>query len=213
MLKEHDIVGKIYGQLTVLSIVRRDNRHIYVMCSCSCGVQKVVRFDSIKSGSTVSCNCRKGKGISHGMSKTQTYEAWHSMNQRCKNPNLKAYKNYGERGITVCDRWFKFENFLEDMGVRPEGLSLERINNEEGYNPQNCKWATTAEQNRNKRDNVFLTFQGETKIQSVWAAEKNMSLQVLWNRLYVRNWSVDKALSTPVRLRRKRGINVNNRRK
>ena len=99
-----------------------------------------------------------------------TYQCWHSMKSRCFNPNVKQYKNYGARGITVCDRWIEsFENFLSDMGVKPKGLTLERINNDGNYEPSNCRWATKYEQTINRRGNRLIQYRGVTKTLTEWA--------------------------------------------
>lgn len=110
----------------------------------------------MKTGNTTSCGCRKKSvlGISttkHGKAGTRTHRIWKAMRSRCNNPNIPRYKDYGGRGITVCKRWDKFENFLADMGEAPDGHSIDRINNNKGYSPSNCKWSTPTEQNRNQR--------------------------------------------------------------
>ena len=99
------------------------------------------------------------------------YEAWVSMRKRCNSPSHAAYPNYGARGIIICDRWSLFENFLEDMGPRPEGMSLDRKNNAKGYSPDNCRWATKLQQCRNKRSNIYVTIGVETKCIAEWCLE------------------------------------------
>jgi hypothetical protein len=126
-------------------------------------------------------------------------QSWRSMIQRCTNPNATSYPWYGGRGIKVCRRWRRFENFLADMGRRPIGRSLERRDNSRGYTPQNCYWATTAEQSLNKRNVRMLTFQGRTQCVAWWARELGISVFALRRRIDVQKWSVEKALSTPTR--------------
>ena len=133
----------------------------------------------------------------HGMSGTPTYRTWVSMIRRCTDPRTPGFKNYGGRGITVSKRWrSKFENFVEDMGVRPAGKTLERINNNAGYMKSNCRWATRAEQSVNRRSNRLLTFRNKTQPMSVWARELNISYQTVFNRK-MHGWSDERALSTP----------------
>lgn len=115
----------------------------------------------------------------HGMSRTSTYRIWTSMKSRCRNENNQTYAEYGGRGITVCERWDKFMNFLSDMGVRPDGHSLDRINNDAGYSPDNCRWATRAEQNRNTRLTVNIEFNGVKKCITDWAIDAGMTCYAL----------------------------------
>lgn len=147
-----DISGQTFGQLTA-------NKYLgdsYWECQCSCGNTAVTTMYRMKTGNTTSCGCRKKSvlGISttkHGKAGTRTHRIWKAMRSRCNNPNIPRYKDYGGRGITVCKRWDKFENFLADMGEAPDGHSIDRINNNKGYSPSNCKWSTPTEQNRNQR--------------------------------------------------------------
>lgn len=134
--------------------------------------------------------------LSHGMSSTSTYRIWQAMFQRCTNPNHESYHLYGGRGIKVCKRWHRFENFLADMGERPAGMSIERENNSKGYGPRNCRWATPREQSLNRRDTRNLTFQGETMCLTDWAARVGLSPQRLRGRLKA-GWELDKALTIP----------------
>lgn len=155
-----DLIGQKFGRLTPIKYVGK-NKHsksLY-LCKCDCYKEKIVLGNSLVSGRTKSCGCLR---IKHGYSKrnnySKTYKAWRSMLGRCNNPKVSNYKNYGGRDnpITVCDRWDinkggSFENFLEDMGECPKGLSLDRINNDGSYEPNNCRWATNKEQANNKR--------------------------------------------------------------
>lgn len=157
--KIKDICGLKFGRLTVNEFVEVRKSCAYWLCSCECGNEKVVRGDSLRLGYIKSCGCLRNetaavnceKTISHGHSRTPLYRVWSSMKSRCGNPASPAYKHYGGRGISVCDRWQKYENFFADMGYPPPGLTLERIDVNGNYEPSNCKWATWAEQNRNKR--------------------------------------------------------------
>lgn len=134
-------------------------------------------------------HCRKS-------GQSSEYMIWASMRQRCYNPKSSAFKDYGQRGITVCERWNLFENFIEDMGPRPQGMTLERKDNSQGYNPDNCKWATRAENNGNKRNNIWLESNGVTMIASEWAALAAVSYRTFLKRIN-RGWDVQKALLLP----------------
>ena len=115
--------------------------------------------------------------IIHGLTKTSIHDIWRSMRQRCLNKKNKAYKNYGGRGIKVCKEWESFEIFYKDMGERPEGMTLDRINNDGNYEKSNCRWATDAEQTNNTRANILLTFEGMTKNVAQWARFKGFNIQ------------------------------------
>lgn len=144
--------GQKFGKWTVhYQVSKRDNKNYY-MCECACGTIEIIRGTILKNGKTGSCQaCAQTK---HGMKYTSIYNRWASMKQRCMNPNNDLYKYYGGRGIKLCDRWKKFENFLEDMGEPPEGLSLRRIDNDGDYEPENCRWATRIVQAKNKSNNI-----------------------------------------------------------
>jgi hypothetical protein len=138
----------------------------------------------------------------HAMSRTSTYAVWRSMLSRCTNPNAKDYPRYGGRGITVCDRWRVFENFLADMGPRPDGLTLERENGARGYEPGNCKWATPTAQARNRSSNVLVTHGGHTATVAEWAERTGLERKTLEYRLRA-GWPAERALSTPSTINRK----------
>jgi len=139
--------------------------------------------------------------LQHGQSYTGTYRSWRSMNNRCTNISDAHYPLWGGRGIKVCDRWKDFKNFYADMGDRPEGLTLNRINNDGDYEPSNCHWATQKEQQRNRRDNVWLTFNGETLNLTDWADRIGISKVTLCARLTRYGWSIERALTTPAQFK------------
>jgi len=133
-----------------------------------------------------------------GIRKQYWYEfrSWAMMRERCLSLANHAYKDYGGRGIMICERWSKFENFFTDMGPKPSRKhSIERIDNNKGYEPGNCKWATALEQANNKRNNVFLTWDGETRTTAEWSRHTGISTQLLWHRLNTLGWSVERALT------------------
>lgn len=133
----------------------------------------------------------------HGMSRSSEYKTWESMLQRCINPNNKSWKRYGARGITVCERWKSFENFYADMGDRPAGMTLDRKDNDKGYSPDNCRWATYAEQNRNYSRNVLIEWGTKRMTVTDWEKELGMKHRTLDNRLR-RGWSIERAITHPV---------------
>lgn len=149
MVAIKNISGKKFGLLTAEKFVCIRNKHTYWICRCACGNTKEVRANDLKSGNSQSCGCVKYK---HGKTRTTEYHSWNLMKDRCFNTNCPAFNRYGGRGITVCERWRdSFENFLADMGPRPSPKhSVDRINNDEGYSPDNCRWATDTEQVRNR---------------------------------------------------------------
>ncbi len=130
------------------------------------------------------------------MTNTPTYQSWEGMKWRCLNPKAKCYHNYGGRGIGICKKWLKFEGFYEDMGEKPAGLSLDRIDNERGYSKSNCRWATRIQQNRNMRTVQFVTFKGERRPITEWAEMLGFQINTLKFRLK-RGWSVERAMTEP----------------
>lgn len=200
-------VGDVFGCWTILAEgARSKNRARYWWCRCKCGTEKNVRDADIKIGKTVSCGCWKDEQTrtrltTHGKANSTEYHIWQHMRHRCENPDDPAYKNYGERGIRVCPRWLKFENFYSDMGERPEGFTLERVDNDKGYSPDNCKWATRAEQANNQRRTLRFTFDGITKTYKEWLADNNIGDNTVRSRLR-RGFDLETALKMPIDRRR-----------
>jgi hypothetical protein len=150
-----DITGQRFGRWTVLRrCPRRDNqRHTFWVCRCDCGTEREVVGCNLRLRGSSSCGCDKGLRTTHGGSYSSEYSTWRAMRARCRDPNEVGFKNYGGRGITVCDRWDEsFAAFLEDMGAKPnKRLTLERVDNSRGYEPSNCIWATRVQQRKNRR--------------------------------------------------------------
>jgi hypothetical protein len=203
-----DLSGQKFGRLTVIERHGTSSNPVMWKCECDCGTEKPVAYKHLKYGGTISCGCYRDeynkRPRSHGQSckagnhRTKTYTTWEGIKQRCHNPNYHQYANYGGRGIKVCERWRNsFEAFFEDMGEKPKGLTLERIDNDKGYSKENCRWATSKEQARNRRDNRFITYNGETKIMTDWARQYGLSRGVLWHRLYNMKWDLKDALERP----------------
>lgn len=135
--------------------------------------------------------------------KSPTYSSWDSMKQRCDNPKATGYENYGGRGITYQNEWSFFVSFLTDMGERPDGTSLDRIDTNGPYSKENCRWATIEVQNRNTRTSKFIEFNGLTKTNQEWSRELEIPASTLYNRIFTRGWDVERSFLTPVRIKRK----------
>lgn len=202
MARFKDLHGQVFGKLTVVRFLGTDkNRAAVWRCRCECGGTHDVVGNVLLRGAVRSCGClRLGLGApnkTHGMKGTLVYGVWNTMKQRCSNPNVRGYENYGGRGIEVCRRWMKFENFYEDMGDRPEGTSLERRDNDGDYTPRNCFWATKEVQVKNKRNNRYLTANGKTLHMAEWARRLGCSPAAILARLAT-GMSEEEAVTKPI---------------
>lgn len=161
----YDLKGNKYNRLLVIKRTESKGagRQIYWECLCDCGNTTVVDSWSLRNNRTKSCGCwrseirGKNSPSKHKMYNTRTYHSWEQMKQRCLNPKATRYPEYGARGITVCERWLDFQNFYQDMGTRPVGKTLDRINPYGNYEPNNCRWATYKEQVHNRRRNYIIS--------------------------------------------------------
>lgn len=189
-------LGTKNGKLTILAAVYKDNTPAWE-CSCDCGNIHIVKDGDLRH--TKSCGChRKEIGklnhTTHGMTKTNIYSVWRSMIRRCYEKSNESYKNYGGRGIKVCERWRNsFECFLQDMGEPEKGLTLDRIDNNGDYEPSNCRWVDMKTQANNRRSNVFIEGVGLTQA----AEDSGHSIQCISHRVYKMGMSIHEAMSTP----------------
>lgn len=202
--RAEESINEVFGRVRVLYIVEKEvGKDTKVMCRCMCGNEKEIILNQLRRGRTQSCGCLRREVMSkrqttHGLSGTETYSAWNHMMDRCYNRLNDNYRYYGGRGIQVCERWFRFENFLIDMGKKPIKLTLERINTNGDYCPENCKWATMKEQNNNKRNNRLLSFRGVIMSVTKWAEKLGINSKTLQSRVN-RGWTDERILTTPVR--------------
>lgn len=208
-----DLTGKKFGRLVVIKRVGTSKKggNAIWLCECSCGQQAVIQAPDLKNNHTQSCGCLQKqitsrRSTKHGQTKNKkmslTYRSWQGMKTRCLNKNDPTYSNYGGRGISICDRWLKFENFFEDMGERPPGYELDRIDNNGNYCKLNCRWVTSKINNRNRRNNHLITHEYKTMCLSEWAERYDIDPDTLGARLHKLNWPIKKALTAPVRYQR-----------
>ncbi|MBR6613181.1 MAG: hypothetical protein IKK84_00250 [Clostridia bacterium] len=200
-----DLTNEIIGRLTVIERVENIGKCTMWKCKCECGKEVVIRQPDLRSGRTQSCGCLHSEQLSlrnttHNLSKTKLCSIWRSMKGRCLNPKDQAYKNYGGRGVTICEEWSNnfvaFYNWAINNGYSEE-LSIDRIDNNGNYEPSNCRWATRKVQANNKRDNHYLIYNGKSQTISQWANELNIKPHTILRRLNL-GWSVERALSEGV---------------
>lgn len=206
-----ELEGRRFGKLVAIKWLRKNGDRVW-KTRCDCGASRLVSTSLLMSGLCNACSVcsehsRREKHVIHGGARREKkhplYSTWSGMKQRCNDPNHKEYKRYQLRGITVCERWSSFANFVEDVGSKPSSKhTLERIDNDRGYEPGNVRWATMTEQGRNMRSNHIIEFRGRSKCLQDWANELKVEQSLLRYRL--KHWGVERAFTTPVRKQRKR---------
>lgn len=204
MGKFKNISGRKFGRLTALYRLHNyhDKKNSYWLCICDCGNLKESRLPDLKSGNTKSCGClnseiSKYRMTKHGKHNTRLYHIYCGMKNRCQNCNDPKYPNYGGRGIKVCDEWLNdfmaFYNWAIDNGYKDD-LTIDRINVDGNYKPDNCRWATPKQQSNNKRNTIYINYNGESKTLSEWCEVLNLNYYTVYDRLYRYNWSIENAL-------------------
>ena len=200
-MKILDLTGQRFGMLTALSVCGRNASKLKLwMCVCDCGNIKAVSSHDLRTGNTKSCGCLAHKGnLTHGMSRTSEHGAWSEMRKRCTTKTSKRFPLYGGRGISICERWSKFENFLADMGPKPTSQhTLDRIDVNGNYSPENCRWADWKTQQNNRRNNRVIEFNGEKLTSSQWQDRVGIPSSIIRQRLDRDGWSVEKAMTHPI---------------
>jgi len=207
MGKVIDLTGQKFGRLIVIKRLVNDkySRALW-LCRCICGQVNIVRTSDLNSGNTKSCGCLRKeitskRRLKHGYAKNKknhTYNVWLSMIQRCTNPNYYQYRHYGGRGIKICDRWMEsngqgFLGFLKDMGERPPRMTIDRINVNGNYEPNNCRWTTQKIQQRNRTNNIWINIDGQDILLVEYCEDNNLSYHKIYKRLR-RGWSIEDAI-------------------
>lgn len=193
-----EMSGQKFGKLTVTwQHGFSQNGEAQWDCVCECGNEAVVTGSALRKGRTQSCGCQRALAVrmngrrnaTHGHTKagvpiSRTYNTWKSMLSRCEYKRSTSYKYYGAKGVTVCERWKSFQNFLDDMGERPEGMSLDRKDSLLGYSPENCKWSTDLEQQNNKSSNILIEAFGKTQTIAQWSRETGIHKATIGRRFF-----------------------------
>jgi len=189
-----NLLGQKFGMVTAIEIMGKNKSGNYTWkCICDCGGTKIFSSDYLRSGHTPSCGCKKE---SHGLRKHPLYRIWAGIKTRCYNPKVRSFKDYGGRGILMCPKWKdSFTSFYNDtISGYKVGLQIERIDNDKGYSPKNCKWGTPKQQANNKRTNVVLTYMGKTQTAPEWAEEIGVKATTITSRNR-KGWSAEDCLN------------------
>lgn len=210
-----DITGHKFHRWTVQGFTGMEKGRTTWECLCDCGTTKKVNGCNLRNGESMSCGClvvdtQRSRLTTHGESKndkqTPEYRTWSDIFGRCLNPKNRSFGNYGGRGIGICDKWRSYDEFLSDMGRRPTAKhTLDRKNNSKGYGPDNCRWATKAQQSQNMRSNRMMTLDGKTLCVAEWAEITGIKIGVIRGRLN-RGWDDEKSLTTPTAIYTKRKL-------
>lgn len=213
MSKLIDLTGQRFGRLTVLgkATSKKTAHNTYWLCRCDCGNIKEINGGNLKTGQATSCGCYRIQRIkesnsTHGKSKTRLYSVWLSMRERCNCETSDAYSFYGGRGIAICEEWNDFSVFEKwalssgyDETAKTHVCTLDRIDYNKGYSPDNCRWVDSVVQSNNQRSNVLITFNGKTQTRAQWAREKGWRYELIRDRIDRYGWSVERALNEPPR--------------
>ena len=213
-MKKLDLLNQRFGRLVVIEPSKSKNNETMWKCKCDCGNITIVSTSNLRANRIKSCGCFKldkliERSSTHNQRHTHLYEIWKSMKQRCYNPNLKPYKNWGARGIKVCDEWrYNFQAFydwayangysVKTRNNQKTKLTLDRIDVNGNYEPSNCRWVDRKTQARNTRVNKYISYKGITKCLAEWCEELNLSYSIIHGRLF-RGWTIEKAFETPIK--------------
>lgn len=205
-MRRVDLIGQRFGRLCVVEYAgsTKDGQAQW-RCVCDCGCITVVRGKDLRRGNTLSCGCIQKsvaaqQHTTHGISNTRIYRIWSLMRMRCYNPNAPQYDDWGGRGITICDEWRHDAKAFYDWSINhgyADDLSIDRIDNDKGYSPDNCRWVDRNVQSNNKRSNHLITHDGKTQTIAEWAAELGLNYDTLYSRIVKYKWDIHKALTTP----------------
>lgn len=211
VVDHNDVIGKRFGRLIVikyLELEERTKKEESWLCKCDCGNYTTSSYSSLKNGNKKSCGClaleNSKRPRKHGMAKTRIWNIYQNMVRRCNNENDPAYKNYGGRGISVCDKWTgedgmkRFFDWSFENGYKDD-LEIDRINVDGNYEPSNCRWATSKQQNRNRRDNIQIKYKGKTQTLPDWCDELGLEYNMVYLR-YRRGWDVERMFTQPKRI-------------
>lgn len=200
-MKFVDLTGQKFERLTVIKRAENKGSQTMWLCRCDCGKERIVCSGNLKSGHTKSCGCLNDEKVgnlnkTHQKCNTRLHSIWTAMKSRCYNPKNNRYKNYGLKGITVCEEWQEFIPFYKWAVTKgyKEGLTIDRIDNSKGYSPDNCRWATQEEQQNNRSNNHLITYNGETHTLAQWAKIKNIKAVTLAARIK-NGWTIERALT------------------
>lgn len=212
-MKNNKLIGITNERLTVIEeleprITPNGTKDRIVLCKCKCGKIKTIAFKHIRSGATKSCGCLNsektskrstvhGHSVSNNGRASKVYECWKHMIRRCYNSCDKSYKNYGGRGIIVCERWHSFLNFLEDMGEPLSHQSIDRIDVNGNYTPENCRWADAKLQANNRRSSSYITYNGKTMTETEWGETTGLGRSNIHNR-NIRGWTPEEIFTIPL---------------
>ena len=207
-MKQLNLTGKRFGKLVVIKTAGKTKNGAYLwQCKCDCGNEIIANVGNLKNGHTKSCGCLrvdrcKTNFTKHGLEHTRLYGIWSDMRLRCYDEKNIAYHRYGGRGITICDEWKNdvkaFYDWATANGYK-DSLTIDRIDNDGNYCPENCRWATVKEQASNRRSNILVTHNGKTQTMKEWANEVGIPYKVVWARVQKLGWSAERALTDPVK--------------